>query len=55
MPDSNSSLKSTGAYLRRREKKLIKRAQACGGFQMIKLLIKAKRTSQTANEYIFAA
>ena len=47
--------KSTGAYLRRREKKLIRRANACGGIEMIKLLIKAKRTSQTANECIFAA
>lgn len=44
-----------GAYLRRREKKILKRANACSGVEMAKLLIKAKRTSQTANEYIFEA
>lgn len=47
--------KSIGAYLRRREKKLLKRARACSGFEMAKLIITAKRTAQTANEHIFEA
>jgi hypothetical protein len=47
--------KSIGSYLRRREKKLLRKAKACSGFEMTKLIIQAKRTSQTANEYIFAA
>ncbi|WP_435277362.1 hypothetical protein ACMAZF_20275 (plasmid) [Psychrobium sp. nBUS_13] len=48
--------KSLGSYLRRRESKLLKRAsQLTEAVETTHLLIKAKRLSTKANEYIFSA
>lgn len=46
--------KQIGAYLRRRERRLAKRAKAMSTSEMIKLLIRSKRTYKESN-HIFNA
>lgn len=53
---NHKTLKSLGSYLRRREQKLRRKAeQINGAVETTKLLIKAKRHSGKANEFIFSA
>lgn len=52
----NPTSKDTGAYLRRREKKLVKKASKLGdATEMLKLVIKSRRTFKESNEHIYLA
>ena len=53
---NNPTSKNTGAYLRRREKKLVKKASKLrDATDMLKLVIKSRRTFKESNEHIFLA
>ena len=56
MRNYRKTLKSQGSHLRRRESTIIKRAkQLKGAVETTQLLIRAKRLSNKANEFIFSA
>ena len=54
----SQDIKNAGAHLRKRERKIIKKAQTLQSLSSVefgKLLIRAKRTRRNANEAIFYA